>query len=671
MQPSDQKPQTISAPQVAPQGHISAVEAAARFNLSNDYIASLARKGKVEGSLVGRSWYVKEGSLKSYIEQMGEERRLRKSSLSEKLKREYKARILTVPVLAQIQRAPHKHAPQPAQEKPRTPQIERLPQFQAIESPFRKRESREHLTTYALAAFFIGTTCAFASYGSIVVRVVATNTIQAASAVLTAPATMPLPDLTLPDKTLFVEALGDNGLAIWDKTFGALGAEVVALSQTNAGLGLSAVAALYAPPAAQPEPAQKTQTVFKTENVKLVAATPTLDINALAQAGSQVSVAGSIAFESAARASHYTPKPASAAVRAKIAERAQAAQHPVSAQTSALSTPSSIAIVLVSVPYQFLYEMVGGLMDETAASYSAAVYALDVASDAQNNFYTTFVAAADAAPGVYAEYVGNFSAAFVQAVNPVGDTAANVYGTAGDIFVTSVDQVGDAQANAYIVLANAVSPTSNFGGVSQSGAIALSAATIQAMPDTYAALIGGIGTQFVNAVNTITDTYASVVGTIGSTFVQDTNTTADIYAAAVGTFSQGFLTWANAMADSQAAIYGMLGAGAPHAWDATFGGFGQIFVASVDDVGDAQAYAYQTLAGAVAGNINQGTSNFSTAAALQAADTQSGWNLVWDSWTGWLAHTILYSAQDQAGNVGTATRTVNVVNPNASSTPQQ
>ncbi len=191
---------------------------------------------------------------------------------------------------------------------------------------------------------------------------------------------------------------------------------------------------------------------------------------------------------------------------------------------------------------------------------------------------------------------------------------------AGTVFVKSVDQIGDAQANAYLTIGAILSPKSDTKS--------LSSAVIQAMPDTYAALIGGIGTRFVAGVDVI-----------------------------------------------------------PEAYVAAIGGFGRIFVTSVDELGDAQANAYERLASAVLNGMHAGSHNFSTAAVLQAADTQSGWNLVWDSWTGWLAQKfygasaseapVANSVQEkssgrltaQSGNVGF--QTFPVQNLTTASTPAQ
>lgn len=72
--------------------YIPSTEAASRFGLTNDHIASLCRRGKVEGTLVGgRLWFVDETSLAAYLHRTQEERALRNRRLSEKIKSEYAA----------------------------------------------------------------------------------------------------------------------------------------------------------------------------------------------------------------------------------------------------------------------------------------------------------------------------------------------------------------------------------------------------------------------------------------------------------------------------------------------------------------------------------------------------------------------------------------------------
>ena len=47
--------------------YISAADAAGISNLTRDYIARLAREGKIIGKQVGRGWYVNQESLRTFL----------------------------------------------------------------------------------------------------------------------------------------------------------------------------------------------------------------------------------------------------------------------------------------------------------------------------------------------------------------------------------------------------------------------------------------------------------------------------------------------------------------------------------------------------------------------------------------------------------------------------
>src|ERR1700733_12141420 len=55
----------------APSGHISSRDASRRYKVTNDYVARLCRKGKLQGVLVGREWFVDEASLASCFGNQG------------------------------------------------------------------------------------------------------------------------------------------------------------------------------------------------------------------------------------------------------------------------------------------------------------------------------------------------------------------------------------------------------------------------------------------------------------------------------------------------------------------------------------------------------------------------------------------------------------------------
>ncbi len=72
-------------------GLITSIEAAERFNITNDYITRLCRGKKIIGFLIGRLWYVEEGSLKDLLKQSKEKRKEHREKLSKSLKSEYYA----------------------------------------------------------------------------------------------------------------------------------------------------------------------------------------------------------------------------------------------------------------------------------------------------------------------------------------------------------------------------------------------------------------------------------------------------------------------------------------------------------------------------------------------------------------------------------------------------
>ncbi|MSR70638.1 hypothetical protein EXS62_01200 [Candidatus Kaiserbacteria bacterium] len=68
---------------------ISSTEAAQKYGFTNDHVASLCRRRKVEGVLVdGRVWMLSEESLKQYIKKNEEEKTMRTQALSEQFKKE-------------------------------------------------------------------------------------------------------------------------------------------------------------------------------------------------------------------------------------------------------------------------------------------------------------------------------------------------------------------------------------------------------------------------------------------------------------------------------------------------------------------------------------------------------------------------------------------------------
>lgn len=79
--------------------YIPSTEASKRFDLTNDYIGSLCRRGKVRSSLVGRLWYVDEGSLSQYLRQSAEERLERRKLLSRHVRHAWALGVLLLCVV--------------------------------------------------------------------------------------------------------------------------------------------------------------------------------------------------------------------------------------------------------------------------------------------------------------------------------------------------------------------------------------------------------------------------------------------------------------------------------------------------------------------------------------------------------------------------------------------
>lgn len=70
---------------------MTSMEAASRFDITNDYITRLCRQKKIVGFLVGRLWYIEEQSLKDLLKQSKEKRKEHREKLSKSLKSEYYA----------------------------------------------------------------------------------------------------------------------------------------------------------------------------------------------------------------------------------------------------------------------------------------------------------------------------------------------------------------------------------------------------------------------------------------------------------------------------------------------------------------------------------------------------------------------------------------------------
>ena len=69
--------------------YLSSKEAGSLFGYTHDYVSRLCREGQVDGKKIGRSWYVKESSLRTFFEVAKEEKQKRYQKLSSERKEAY------------------------------------------------------------------------------------------------------------------------------------------------------------------------------------------------------------------------------------------------------------------------------------------------------------------------------------------------------------------------------------------------------------------------------------------------------------------------------------------------------------------------------------------------------------------------------------------------------
>jgi hypothetical protein len=68
------------------EGFISSTEAGRRFGVTHDYVSLLCRRKSVDGILVGRLWFVREDSLRAFLELSRARRTAQRSALSHAMK---------------------------------------------------------------------------------------------------------------------------------------------------------------------------------------------------------------------------------------------------------------------------------------------------------------------------------------------------------------------------------------------------------------------------------------------------------------------------------------------------------------------------------------------------------------------------------------------------------
>jgi hypothetical protein len=80
--------------QLSQDGFIFSAEVSIHFGITNDYITRLCRQKKIEGILLGRSWFVSKKSLEDYLQQTRIKRQEQRRVLSQQLRQEYQQRFL-------------------------------------------------------------------------------------------------------------------------------------------------------------------------------------------------------------------------------------------------------------------------------------------------------------------------------------------------------------------------------------------------------------------------------------------------------------------------------------------------------------------------------------------------------------------------------------------------
>ena len=71
--------------------YLSAKDAGRAFGYTSDYVAKLAREGKIDGKKIGRSWFVNEHSLDSFVQSVEKSKQERLDKLRVEGHQEYRA----------------------------------------------------------------------------------------------------------------------------------------------------------------------------------------------------------------------------------------------------------------------------------------------------------------------------------------------------------------------------------------------------------------------------------------------------------------------------------------------------------------------------------------------------------------------------------------------------
>lgn len=79
-------------------GVVPSTEAAKVFDITNDYVTQLCRRGKISGFLIGRLWFVEKKSLKLFLHESKVARAAQRRALSQQWLESYRASSAPVSV---------------------------------------------------------------------------------------------------------------------------------------------------------------------------------------------------------------------------------------------------------------------------------------------------------------------------------------------------------------------------------------------------------------------------------------------------------------------------------------------------------------------------------------------------------------------------------------------
>lgn len=76
--------------QIFGKGFVPSTEASKVFGITNDYVTQLCRRGKINGFLIGRLWFVEKKSLKLFLQESQIARAAQRRALSQQWRESYR-----------------------------------------------------------------------------------------------------------------------------------------------------------------------------------------------------------------------------------------------------------------------------------------------------------------------------------------------------------------------------------------------------------------------------------------------------------------------------------------------------------------------------------------------------------------------------------------------------